>query len=70
MVVGALLLPACFLVYLDDCTEAKVAQTCNQHLLTAREVIAVLCHLVVEVCRGLDCVILLERHRCYLAGKK
>jgi hypothetical protein len=59
-----LLLPSCSLVHMDDCAEAKVSQTCSQPLLTVRKAIAVRCALIVEVCRGLDPVILLVRHGC------
>ena len=59
---------------MHDCAEAKVTQTCSQPLLTVREAIAVLCALIIEVCRGLDSVILLVRHGCYFGwewlGKK
>ncbi len=59
-----LLLLSCFLVDMDDCAEAKVAQTRIQFVLTVGEAIAVLCPLIIEVCRGLHSVILLKMHRC------
>ena len=69
-----MLLPSDLLVDMHNCAEAKMTQTCSQPLLTVREAIAVLCALIIEVCRGLDSVILLVRHGCYFGwewlGKK